>query len=161
MKKHIFIFAGVGLLAILIALVVASFASAHGYRHGKNLTAAQIKTHPSWMMMPEHICNRDFQGDIAVTYDAELGWVIIWKCRCRPHPNGITYICWWQPVRVLPENVSNRIILREMHEVMAGRRYTNPVWRPLGVVFRRHARDNHCHWHNIDRKMVIWAARIA
>jgi hypothetical protein len=147
-------------LALLVAH--ADTASSHGYRHGKNLTAGQIKTHPSWLMAPGHICNRDFQGDIAVTYDDELGWVVIWKCTCILNPNGITYTCWWRPMRVLPENVSNRIILREIREVMAGRSYGRIYWRnlPGGVVFRRHAIDNHCHWHNPKPRMVIWASKL-
>ena len=149
------------ILAMTLYLVDINTAEGHGYRHGKSLSAAQIKTHPSWLKIPEHICNREFQGDVAVTYDDELGWVVIWKCTCTLHPNGITYICWWRPMRVLPENTSNRIILREMHEVFAGRRYSTPRFRPLGVVFRRHSLLNTCHWHSIDRAMVVWATRLS
>jgi hypothetical protein len=112
--------------------------------------------------MPGHTCNRDFVGDIYVTYDDDLGWVIIWKCRCVPHPNGVTYICWWQPVRILPENVTNRRILREIRDVQNGQRYTRPVLRILagGYVFRKHAPGDHCHWHNERGKPAIVSRKI-
>lgn len=142
----------------------ATSAEGHGYRHGKSLSAQEIKLRPSWLMAPGHTCNRDFVGDIAVTYDEQLGWVIIWKCTCKPHPNGVTFICWWKPIRVLPENVSNKNkrILREMREVMKGHSYTRPRFRELpgGVVFRRHAIDDNCHWHNPRPATVIWASRL-
>lgn len=156
-------------LAILIVAVVAlaaigaDAASGHGYRHGRNLSASEIKQHPSWIAAPGHICNRDFQGDVYVTYDEDLGWILIWKCVCTRHPNGITYICWWRIERVLPENVTNTRILREMREVMVRPRlYSNPVIKVLrgGYVFRRHAIDNSCHWHNPKPKTAIVARRI-
>lgn len=145
------------LLGMIFGLVAASTASGHGWRHGKSLSASEIKHHPTWLKMPEHICNRDFQGDIAVTYDDDLGWVIFWICACKPHPNGITYICWWRPIRVLPENISNRRILNVIHDMQNGHRYTTPRFRQLGYVFRVHARTDNCHWHDEDDGMVIWS----
>lgn len=154
------------LATLTLAAVAAQAAESHGWRHGKNLSRTEIRKHPSWLKAPGHGCYHEdwgsTRGDVVAIPDEELGWIIIWKCYCEPDPviEG-DWDCQWKIVRILPDNVSSYRVRREIREVAPVRTHYKPVIRTLrgGVVFRKHARYAHCHWHNPKPFTVVYTRR--
>jgi hypothetical protein len=126
------------------------------------MSASQVRTHPSWLKAPGYGCYHEdwgtTRGDIVVIPDKELGWLIIYKCVCVTDDEiEGDWDCHWQIIRIIPDNVSNARILQILHNITAGHHYGKPrlVILAGGYVFRKHAADDHCHWHNPKNQPAI------